>query len=70
LNLIFCFLENLGYTDGIDIIRRSEKAIIEAFVKSEKAAKQIGLKINKDKTKYMEVTTDHTRRTSLTISNY
>jgi hypothetical protein len=53
-----------------DIIRRSENAIIETSVKLEKAAQQIGLKVNKDKTKYMEVTSNPTGRTSLTINNY
>jgi hypothetical protein len=53
----------LGYADDIDIIGNSEKAIIEAFVKPEKAAQQIGLKINEDKTKYIEVTSNHTGRT-------
>jgi hypothetical protein len=56
----------LGYADDIDIIGNSEKAIIEAFVKSEKAAQQIGLKINEDKTKYIEVTSNPSGRTSLT----
>jgi sorting nexin-29 len=45
----------LSYADDIDIIEKSEKAIIEAFVKLEKAAQQIGLKINEDETKYMDL---------------
>jgi hypothetical protein len=60
----------LGYADDTDIIIRSVKAIIEASVKLEKAAQQIGLKVNKDKTKYMEITSNPTGRTSPTINNY
>ena len=43
----------LGYADDIDIIGRSQRAIIEAFTVIEEQAKRVGLEVNEDKTKYM-----------------
>jgi hypothetical protein len=46
----------LSYADDIDIIGRTEKAMKEAFVNLEKAARKMHLQINQGKTKYMPVT--------------
>jgi hypothetical protein len=45
----------LAYADDTVIIGRYERAMKEAFVQLETVAKQMGLMINYDKTKYMEV---------------
>jgi hypothetical protein len=50
-----------------DVTGMSEKAIIEAFVKLEKAAQQIGRKITEDTIKYMEVMSNSTGGTSQSI---
>jgi hypothetical protein len=42
----------LAYADDIDIIGRTQSAIIEAFNSLEKAAKDMNLLIHQDKTKY------------------
>ena len=46
----------LAFTDDIDIIGRTQAAMIEAFTSLEKAAKGMNLFINQEKTKYMRVT--------------
>ena len=46
----------MAYADGIDIFRRTQSAMIEAFTSLEKAAKGMNLYINQEKTKYMPVT--------------
>jgi hypothetical protein len=45
----------LAYADDIDIIGRTQSAMTEAFTSLEKAAKDMNLFINKEKTKYMPV---------------
>jgi len=46
----------LAYADDIDIIGRTQAAMIEAFTTLEKAAKGMNLLINQEKTKYMPLT--------------
>ena len=46
----------LAYADDIDIIGRTQSAMIEAFNSLEKAARDMNLFINQHKTKYMPVT--------------
>jgi sorting nexin-29 len=46
----------LAYADDIDIIGRTQLAMIEAFTTLEKAAKDMNLFINQEKTKYMPAT--------------
>jgi hypothetical protein len=46
----------LTHVDDIDIIGRTQSAMIEAFTSLEKAAKGMNLFINPEKTKYMPVT--------------
>ena len=48
-------LQLLAYADDIDIIGRSERAVKEAFQALEASAINMGLSINEDKTKFMEV---------------
>jgi sorting nexin-29 len=43
----------LAYADDIDIIARSQTALKEAFLLLERAAGEMGLKINEEKTKYL-----------------
>lgn len=43
----------LAFADDIDIIGNSMDAIKEEFFKLENAAKEVGLRINEIKTKYM-----------------
>jgi hypothetical protein len=52
----FINLQILAYADDIDIIGRSQSAMIEAFTSLENAAKSMNLFINQEKTKYMPVT--------------
>jgi hypothetical protein len=49
------FIQLLGFADDTDI-GRSEKGIIEASIKLQKAAQQVGLKIDENKNKYTEAT--------------
>jgi GTPase len=64
------FIQLLGYADDTDIIGRSEKGIIEALVKLQEAAQQMGLKINEIKNKYTEATSNPAGEILLNISNY
>lgn len=50
-------LQLLAYADDIDIIGRSERAVKEAFQALEISARDMGLTINEDKTKFMEIPT-------------
>jgi hypothetical protein len=43
----------LAYADDIDIVRRSQSAIWDAYLSLEGEAAKVGLKINEQKTKYM-----------------
>jgi sorting nexin-29 len=49
-------IQILAYVVDIDIIGRTQSAMIEAFTSLEKAAKDMNLFINQEKTKYMPVT--------------
>ena len=46
----------LAYANDIDVIGRTQSAIIEAFTCLEKAAKDMNLFINQEKNKYMPAT--------------
>jgi sorting nexin-29 len=52
------------------IIGRREEAMKEAFIKPKTAAKQMGLMIICDKTKYMELSNSPTREIDIIINNY
>jgi hypothetical protein len=45
-----------AFADDINIIGRSQRVVKEAFLNFKKAAKEIGLIINEDKTKFMALT--------------
>lgn len=45
----------LGYADDLDIAARSERALREAFLALEASARNMGLVVNEEKTKYMRV---------------
>jgi 4-hydroxy-L-threonine phosphate dehydrogenase PdxA len=54
---IFCkSVQIFAYADDIDIVGRSQVAVKEVFISLEKAAKKMGLQVNKGKAKYMPVT--------------
>ena len=58
----------LGYADDIDIVGRTQENMIEAFQKLEASAKEMGLKVNAQKTKYLQVGKNpHTQR-SVTVN--
>jgi hypothetical protein len=44
---------NIAYADDIDIVGRSQSAVRDAYLALEREAAQVGLKINEQKTKYM-----------------
>jgi hypothetical protein len=46
----------LAFADDINITDTSLRVVKEAFINLEKAAKEIGLIINEDKTKFMAIT--------------
>jgi hypothetical protein len=48
-------IQLLGFADDIDIIGRSVRAVKDAFIKLEKEASRIGLRVNEDKTKFLMV---------------
>ena len=45
----------LSYADDIDIIGKTQSAVIEAFISIENAAKRMDLHINQGRTKYVPV---------------
>jgi endonuclease/exonuclease/phosphatase family metal-dependent hydrolase len=45
----------LGFADDIDIIGRNIRAVCDAYLKLEKEANRIGLRVNEDKTKFLMV---------------
>jgi hypothetical protein len=59
----------LAYEDDIVIIGKYERVVRGAFAQSETAATQMGLMINYDKTKYMELSNSPTRDNYI-ISNH
>jgi hypothetical protein len=68
--ILYKSVQILAYTDDIDIIGRSERAVVEAFTKLEEVAQKLGLVINEDKTKFMEATSEPSGKVSITINNY
>jgi sorting nexin-29 len=63
-------IQVLAYTDDIDIIGRTMRAVKEAFVNLESAAKEMSLSINESKSKYMEVTNNPTNTQYLSLKEY
>jgi sorting nexin-29 len=60
----------LAYADGIDIIARSQTAIKEAFLSLERAAVEMGLKINEEKTKYLTTRVNKNQPKHFQIENF
>jgi sorting nexin-29 len=54
--LFYKSVQTVAYADDIDITGRTQSAMTEAFTNLEKAAKDMNLLINQEKTKYMPVT--------------
>lgn len=63
----------LAYADDLDVVGRSTVNVKEAFIKLEKEAKKMGLKVNEEKTKYMHMTRNVGRdriRQNVTMDEY
>jgi sorting nexin-29 len=60
----------LAYADDLDISRRSERDVKEAFIKLNNEAQKMGLNINAEKTKYMEITAKPIKNKYLKVGNY
>jgi hypothetical protein len=56
--------------NNILISGRYERAMKEAFIQLETAAKQMGLMINYDKTRYMELSNSPTGENYIIINNH
>ncbi|GFY03043.1 transposable element Tc3 transposase [Trichonephila clavipes] len=63
-------LQLLAYADDIDIIGRSEKAVKEDFQALEISATNMGLTINEDKTKFMEILPSSVNNTSFCVNGH
>jgi hypothetical protein len=60
----------LAYADDIVITGRYESTMKEVFIQLETAAKQMGLMINYDKIKYMELSNSSTRENYIILNNH
>jgi sorting nexin-29 len=60
----------LAYTDDIDITLRSQTALKEAFVSLERAAGEMGLKINEEKTMYLTTRVNKNQPKHFQIKNF
>ena len=63
-------IQLLAFADDIDIIGRTKSSVINAFVALESAAKEMGLVINADKTKFLISTNNSPDLSPLKIGNY
>jgi sorting nexin-29 len=63
-------VQRLAYADGIDIIARSQTALKETFLSLERAAGEMGLKINKEKTKYLTTRVNKNQPKHFQIENF
>jgi hypothetical protein len=55
-NIFYKSVQIFAYVDEIDIVGWSQAAKKEVFISLEKAAKEMGLQVNQEKTKYVPVT--------------
>ena len=60
----------LAYADDIDIIARSRMALKEAFLSLEGAAREMGLRINEEKTKYLTTGDSKNQQRNFQIENF
>ncbi|XP_054719192.1 uncharacterized protein LOC129228537 [Uloborus diversus] len=63
-------IQILAYVDDIDIVGRRKQDVIEAFVALENAAKELGLTVNEEKTKFSVASTRIQDVQPLNIRNY
>ena len=60
----------LAYADDVDIIARSRMALKEAFLSLERAAGEMGLRINEGKTKYLTTRDSKNQQRYFQIKNF
>ena len=60
----------LAYADDIDIIARTRTALKEAFLSLERAAGEMGLQINEEKTKYLTTRGSKNRQRYFQVKNF
>jgi len=60
----------LAYADDIDIKARSQTALKEAFLSLERAAGEMGLRINEKKTKYLVTRESKNQQRYFQIKNF
>jgi deoxyribose-phosphate aldolase len=63
-------IQVLAYTDDINVIGRTTRAVKETLLKLEKAAQEIDIMVNESKTKYMEITCKQNNMQYLIVNNY
>jgi hypothetical protein len=59
----------LAYANDLYITGRSEKYVKEAFIKGNNEKQKMGLNINEEKTKYMEITAKPTKNKYVNVGN-
>ena len=60
----------LGYADDLEIVSRSIRDLRDTFTKLETAARKMGLQINEEKTKYMEITKNQSNNDHLDAGHH
>jgi hypothetical protein len=63
-------LQTLAFADDIALVGRSRKFVAEAFKSLETEAGKLGLKINEDKTKFMEISHNTSNPQAFIVNNY
>jgi hypothetical protein len=63
-------IQVLAYTDDINIIGQTTRAVKETLLKLEKAAQEIDIMVIESKTKYMEITCKQNNMQYLIVNNY
>ena len=70
MELYFTNRSNFWHKQMTDIIARSQTALKEAFLSLERAAGEIGLKINEEKTKYLTTRVNKIQPKHFQIENF
>ena len=60
----------MAYADEIDTIVRSQTALKEAFLSLERAAGEMGLRINEENTKYLTIRESKNQQSYFQIKNF
>lgn len=63
-------VQNLAFADDVDLVARSEKSLVASFKEMESGAKELGLNVNEEKTKYMISRTKADTGKYITIEDY